>query len=281
MVGGVALSGCGTRFSVNDGSFLISFGAPDTVVERATELADVSDATRLDVRSFGGDIEVTINSARSDAMVEIVRSVSERDQQKSLEALDGIEATIGVADGTLTVRARRGNGLDPAINAAAHLHIQLPRGMAMDLRTEAGLIRVSGNDQPISARTDRGMIEVTSHSGDVDVETDDGDVILTDVRSGSIEANTARGNIMAVVTLAEAGDVDLRTERGDVTLEIPSDTKTSIELNARGGRINFDLEAFTVRDLRVSERLVEAELNDGGGSIRAETDAGTIHFSAR
>jgi DUF4097 and DUF4098 domain-containing protein YvlB len=144
--------------------------------------------------------------------------------------------------------------------------VRVPPGLAMSFQTRNGGIRL---------RNVSGVIEATTTNGG----------IRGDRLSGSLNASAVNGGIrveMAAVT----GDVQLSLTNGGIRLQLPRDTRASVDARCVNGGISVD-DDF---DLQTNERAREHErfrpdrrrfagaINGGGTRVTASTVNGGIYI---
>ncbi len=118
------------------------------------------------------------------------------------------------------------------------------------------------------------------------VITAGGDIRLENV-FGSMQANTAGGNIVAELTPSGNGTSALSTAGGDVKIVLPENAKATIEakIKLRGGwfeskkkydvHSDFKFDSYDKQEDEINARYV---LNGGGETITLETVNGNIEI---
>lgn len=154
------------------------------------------------------------------------------------------EITATVDNGTARVRATCPRVVVPLGHCSADHRIEVPAGVRVDVRTDAGSVRVEGLD------------------GWVRVVTTDGRVTGSDLRSPELIVDTSGGDV-EVAFATSPSRVDLESGGGDIDVVVPSD-RYEITTVSGGGEVieRVGSEAFAERRIH---------LRSGGGDIVVET----------
>jgi len=198
-----------------------------------------------------------------------------------------------------------------------HFRLEMPRGADVLVRTGNGDIVMEGVRGSIDAdtsnakidledvvgsvrgRTSNGAIRIERARGDVDVQSSNGEVKITHIEAGTISVATSNGGIEAesvsgaasletsnasisfqAVRLPSSPEVNAVTSNGSVTVEVPANVRARVSLKTSNGHISPDFGSAAVSGLETSRNELEADLNGGGGEIRARSSNGDITFRA-
>ncbi|NNF14071.1 MAG: DUF4097 family beta strand repeat protein [Gemmatimonadetes bacterium] len=200
-------------------------------------------------------------------------------------------------------RKRRSRSVDAYIRLPASVDLQV-RGRSLDLVVEgvngridvnnvSGNVRIENPGGPVSVRTIEGEIHVigalggvtaSSQSDDVtlrdvrgpvDVHSGDGDIVLADVVSTSVRAETQDGDIDFTGTIDDGGDYGFFVHDGDATIAIPSGVNARVEVSTFDGDFESEfpvrLQRFTGGrefDFTVGEPRARIEIQVFDGEIR-------------
>lgn len=250
---------------------------------------DLDDITRLHVHVVGGAVNVVgIDRA---SRLEVTR-------------VDGRPSTVRHDTGLLNIgydwaAFQRGRCLAWLRSwqrpKCAEVTVAVPRGCAVEVRTIAAPVVVSGVRAPVTVRTISakvaladlsqhvhaetvsGRVEAQGLTGEVWVHTVSGALTLA-VGSGTVHAETISGSVTLDHIDAGAGD-DLRvtTVSGAVRMRLPWDADVVARLHSVGGDVT---SAFPeLRD--EGTRLVHGVLGSGSGRVWVKTTSGDIALLRR
>jgi len=140
------------------------------------------------------------------------------------------------------------------------MHIEVPDGLALDIRDSSGDMRLknTGNLKIKDSSGDieiddaRGDVSISDSSGDIDITGAGGDVVVESDSSGDIAAADIEGGVLVVTD--SSGDIDATRVRDDFVVE--RDSSGDIDARDIGG------------DFRV--------LRDGSGGIRESGVKGEV-----
>jgi Putative adhesin len=205
------------------------------------------------------------------------------------------DGTFG--DGDAGGAALRVSGRGRGVEARAHLRVQVPDGVRLEVFSGAGRVRIASPRADVrvysvvsdveavlagrafSARTGGGAVRVSGAAADVEVQTVVGDVDLTGVRTpGVVNVRTGGGSVHVDGVFAQALRVEATV--GAVTLSalsVPAVTATS-----GGGRIRVSGFAG-VRTLQLRSTTENVEIavpRDASASFTLRTTVGRLEVSA-
>lgn len=201
-------------------------------------------------------------------------------------------------------------------NPSASFVVAVPQPCAVNIDTSNGSIEVAGLKGDVDLDTNNGHIEVTDVDGRVRADTSNGRVVVEDVR-GDVLADTSNGRILArritgrcelytsngSVRVEQAdGELEVRTSNGGVDVDadpsagarvnvttsngsirmrVPESFGADIDLRTSNGRITTALGSATFRHIKAGRDRFAAEMNGGGGVLRASTSNGRIELETR
>lgn len=210
-----------------EGKFGFFFG--ETVQRDIVLPLEIGEGKSLKVESVAGDVVINCTGEKSEVRV----SGRFRGDTKEAAQLRADEYTLMIeeSDHVVTIRQPDLPGLE------ADLTIELPMGVAVDLRGTSGDLHVIGS---------KGNTRVVSQSGDIMIRQAEGTAEL-ELRSGSIVVQDSQ---LALLTIDQrSGDIhvsnteasfDLRTSSGDIVLDKCRGKTLSLE--ATTGDIRADLD---------------------------------------
>lgn len=169
--------------------------------------------------------------------------------------------------------------------------IELPRALAVDMRSMSGdiaLSSLSGGAQAVNLsgniiiQDSSGSLRVESKSGDIDLmrtegevraRTVSGDVNLEQIRSVSLDARTVSGNLSCDITPQEGSEIKLESVSGDLRILLPGNSSCEIEVETASGEIRCELPAELKEK---SARTLKASLGGSEARLEARTKSGDI-----
>jgi hypothetical protein len=142
----------------------------------------------------------------------------------------------------------------------------------MNLSTSGGSIKFENVIGEFDASTSGGSITGNNFKGDLDASTSGGSLSFTGSDS-KIKATTSGGGIYLDYEGVNKG-IYLSTSGGGIKIILPEDFNASAELYTSGGRVSCELTANHAK--KISSTSFEADLNQGGAPLYAETSGGSI-----
>jgi hypothetical protein len=137
--------------------------------------------------------------------------------------------------------------------------VKVPRGVAVDLRTVNGGVRITGLDGDVRARSTNGGITGVA------------------LNAASVDASVTNGGIeIELATPVTSGTFDLEAVNGGVAINIPEASKADITGRCVNGGISTTLPLETIGEQ--TRRRVEGKLNGGGARISLETVNGGVRI---
>jgi hypothetical protein len=215
----LTLSGCDIAVT-GDGGFQFDLAA-GKAQDEWTRTYPMTAAGRLEIINVNGRITA---EASDDAAVEVraERSAKAATDESARDLLGRIEMREEVGEGRVRVevRAPRTNG--PSSHEIKWT-VKVPRGVAVDLRTVNGAVKLTGLQGDIRARSTNGGITGSAIAANV---------VDAAVTNGGVEIELARA--------ATGGHLDLEAVNGGVTLLLPPDSKADIAARCTNGGISVD-----------------------------------------
>lgn len=145
-------------------------------------------------------------------------------------------------------------------DCSAKHRIEVPRGVAVEVKDGDGSVRARGFRDALSIRTGDGSVHVTDSSGPLVLRTGDGSV-RAEVESREVRTETGDGSV--TLELGVVPDlVESRISDGSVTIEVPEATYRVTTETGDGG-----VEVDVPRDER-STHVVNARTGDGKVTVR-------------
>ncbi|AXK33436.1 hypothetical protein DVA86_13005 [Streptomyces armeniacus] len=147
------------------------------------------------------------------------------------------------------------------VDCSARHRVEVPRDVAVDVRSQDGRVSASGFSTPLSIRTADGDVEVRGAGADLKLRTADGDIRAEKLRSRSVSARSQDGSL----TLGfREPPTSVRTESqdGSTTVTAPR-TPYRIRTDTADGSVDVSLPRR-----KSSPRSIEATAQDGSITLR-------------
>ncbi len=111
--------------------------------------------------------------------------------------------------------------------------VRLPRGIAVDLFSTNGSIRLDRRDADVSARTSNGAIFLDGCTGNADLKTSNG-AVKVGVVKGDLSVISTNG---ALRLAAGAGDVSAETTNGSITVDVIPGSGFLVDAETSNGKV--------------------------------------------
>jgi hypothetical protein len=123
------------------------------------------------------------------------------------------------------------------------------------------------------SRTVNGEISALGLAGNVESHTVNGSINIS--TSGYAQAKTVNGDISAKLTDANwPGALDFKTVNGGITVNLPSETNSSVEASTVSGDISSDFQLSGT----LSRKHLSGTIGGGGRELNLKTVNGSIHL---
>ncbi|MFE7842043.1 DUF4097 family beta strand repeat-containing protein [Streptomyces sp. NPDC057474] len=147
-------------------------------------------------------------------------------------------------------------------DCAAKHRIEVPRGVAVAVRSDDGSVTAKGFAEPLEVRTADGAVRVSDSSGPLELHSDDGSVRALGVESRSVKVSTKDGSVK--LELGVVPDlVESRSDDGSISIALPRDTSYRVDSGSDDGSVDVSVP----RD-EGSSHVVTAHTEDGSVSVR-------------
>ncbi|GAA3947931.1 hypothetical protein GCM10023085_32670 [Actinomadura viridis] len=256
-----AMTGCAVSFDTGSHKETRSYDVPGSF----TALKVTGDSSRL---------EVTGTDTRVIKVQETRTWSSEKNKPRTRRTTEG---------GTLALRFTCAQQIIGYSRCEIAYRIEVPRAMAVDLRTDSGAlvatglngdsVRLSTDSGPLTARrlhtkalsasSDAGQIRIDGQAGTARLSTDSGGVEAEGLRAGQVVARSSAG----AVRLGLAGPpdgVDVSTDSGSVRLHLPGDQGYALTVTTDSGSRNISPE---IRQDSTSRYRVKLKTDSGSVTV--------------
>jgi hypothetical protein len=197
--------------------------------------------------------------------------------------------------------SRDGDWFDDWNPRAMHIVVQLPAGVALQVGTMHGDVRVDDAGAAVIARSGHGDLTIDRVAGPLDANTGHGKVDIRDAAS-RVTANSGHGNIYianaasisramtghgdVTVTLAQnaandRSDMRFESGHGNVRVTAPRSLAGDVDLRTGHGQVSTDFP-LKMEDMGRRSRSESAygTLGAGGRSVRISTGHGNVELRA-
>ena len=170
------------------------------------------------------------------------------------------DVNVNTIDGNLNIEMA--NGMLKVQNVSRNLIVH----------NNFGSIQIGVVQGDVNIVTKAGQVKVTKINGATQVESSMGEVNLEECH-GPVTANLNAGNLK-VNLVKVTGAINLANKMGNIDLDLPSDSKFSIDANSTLGNIHSDFQVSLKQHMASS--TATGEVNGGGPLIQVKTKAGNI-----
>jgi hypothetical protein len=245
------------------------FGQEET--EEFSKVLPLKSTGTFSLRNVNGSI--TITTWKEDKVDIKALKVTKGDPDNLKEVEIEVEATgDSVSVDTIFPRWRN-------LRVSVKYEVRVPQGVNLGkIRSTNGSLRLTGPFGDANASTTNGRIELDGAEGTVALSSTNGRIEAVNVK-GELEAETTNGTIVLEM-LSFKDRIRARTTNGSINLGIGSLEKVNADLNARttNGSISFDLPV-TLKSMKKSRRILEAQIGEGGPEISLKTTNGSIRIT--
>lgn len=147
-------------------------------------------------------------------------------------------------------------------NCEARYSVKVPRGVALTVRNDNGLVRATGFDTDVRMTTDNGEVRIKDMSGKLHLKTENGKVSGEGIASKSVTAKSSNGEVRLGFT-AVPDLVDGSTDNGEVRLTLPESTYR-VDASTDNGEV-----AVEVPRSDSSTHVVKASSNNGKVTVQS------------
>lgn len=232
--------------------------AGDCAYEKAIDVTlDLAGSELLSVAAAAGDLTITGEAGTTAARVRGKLCVSEEQwlNEAEVHTEGGRKASIAVS-----LPGTGGWGFVFDRYAYVDLDIEVPAGLALDIRDSSGDMTVHGT----------GPVAIQDSSGDLELEDVNGGTVLKD-SSGDIELRRIGGDV--TVRQDSSGDIHGRDIRGSVLIEHDSSGEIRFEAVSGDYVVEQDSSGDIVADTVGGDFRV---LRDGSGEVRHAAVSGEV-----
>ncbi len=235
------------------------------------------DRDQVEVRSDGGPGSISL---RRDGAALRVGGGDRKGRRRSVEALIRVPAWIDVEIGgrSLDVALSGIEGSIEVRNVSGDVWIEDVRG-PVEVRTVEGEIDVSRAYAGVRASSQSDEVRLREVAGPVVAHSGSGDLVLDNIDSERVRAETQDGDIAFSGTISDRGEYRFFVHSGDAFVAIPSDADARISVSTFDGEFQSEfpvrLERFT------GGREFEFTMGRGGARIEIQVFDGEIRLLER
>jgi hypothetical protein len=266
----VALAGC--DIAVNgDGGFNIDLAA-GKAQDTWTRSYPLGRDGRLEIINVNGRITAeATDGANVEVVAERTAKAATDDGAKDLLKQIEMREEVGDARVRVEVRAPRMHG---GFGHEIKWTLKVPRGVAVDLRTINGGVKMVSLEGDIRARTTNGGITGNAlNATAVDVSTTNGGVeieLTRPISTGTYELQAVNGGVSLTMPGESKADLAARCVNGGITLD-GLDVKISSESMSNPNEFEQHIEGA-----KRFRRRLDGQLNGGGARVSLDTVNGGV-----
>ena len=241
----------------------------------------VGDSAALSIDSLNGHIEI--------------ESVS----GNTVDVRATIKDTLGVSynavrnGNQITVTAvRTGGWRFFGGDGGADIHVSVPAGIALTLKTSNGDITVQGTNRGGVLKTSNGEVSLQNVKGDFDGTTTNGRITVVGLEGnglfdtsngkvdlqgvvGSVTAKTSNGAISFSGEMKPGGQNRLTTSNGPVSVELKGTPSVTLDAATSNGKVTCGLPILATKTGSTS---LAGKIGDGEASLNIRTSNGGINI---
>ena len=196
-------------------------------------------------------------------------------RQVRVQANHAQRTSVSIRQSTSGVRVEAEGYRGPARGVRFEITVPREFGVAIDgvnlaatvdgVHGDVAVDNVRGN---LSASSTNQGFHITGLRGNIEAETTNGSIVMRDIQSSLVEANTINGIIEYDGTVRDDGRYYLGAFNGQITMSIPERANASIAMRTATGRIvtSFPVPLQSTRQNRISFAV-------GNGSARVELES--------
>jgi len=226
----------------------------------------------VEVRSNDGPLSVSVR--RRGATVRVAGGEGRR-RDRSADVTMRIPAWVDVEVGSRSMDVSA-SGIEGSLtigNVNGDVLVENVSG-AVDVRSVSGAVEIIDATGGVRASSQSDDVTLRRVSGPVEAHSGNGDIVLDDVRSVSVRAESRDGDIDFSGTVTDDGDYGFFLHDGDATIAMPAVTSAQVSVSTFDGEFQSE---FAVRvDRFTSGRQFDFVLGDGGARVQIDVFDGDI-----
>ncbi|MCW5937426.1 MAG: DUF4097 family beta strand repeat protein [Fimbriimonadaceae bacterium] len=188
----------------------------------------------------------------------------------------GVACDIRSASGDVRVQGTKAGA---RVNSGSGDVVLSDVGGALEAIVSSGDVRLEdANATIVTLETKSGDVRLDRVSGVITVRTASGDVSGSECRPKSLNVEAASGDVNLDVSQPVTGSVNVRTVSGDVLLAVPDNCDCRVNLSALRGEVGTNLE---LEDLNQTQHKLTGRLGQGAGTLDASTVNGSVRLNQR
>ncbi len=249
----------------------------------------------FDVEFRSTDDAVYVTGKERDFPVVGYRRMTRHDYSYTISAppyvtlhLNGDDGDISIEDWNADIECSLDDGdISLAAVSCDRVHLALDDGDveilhfqgSLDIRADDGDITVfDGQMADVTIAVDDGDIEILESAGSFEIRIDDGDATLRRVSAEHLAMRGDDGNLVVELTNGGAVDIDILTDDGDVSISLGDEISAMLTITMDDGSAKVNLPWIV--DLVEGRHRVAGKIGAGEGSIRIQTDDGSVRIGA-
>lgn len=233
----------------------------------------ISEQTRLEASTSNGEVKVVSHDGQSVEILAHLVAYGES-PERAKELLNTIKPVIETTDESVRIDVPKVNGF---LRYAVSYELQVPKGMAVALKTSNGAVEAIGSLRGIDIETSNGKVLLDGGSQKAKIKTSNGSIKVVRF-AGEVDAKSSNGTIRLEHCRLE-GFSKVETSNGLIAMAIDDDRPIRFSAKTSNGRIQSDLP-FLVQG-KMDKTNVEGILNseedvETSASLNLKTSNGNI-----
>jgi hypothetical protein len=148
----------------------------------------------------------------------------------------------------------------PAGDFSGSMHVALPRGTNVRVRSSGGGVTVTNIDGDLDIASSGGGVHVENAMGNVKLGSSDGGVTATGLQSSTVQAHSSGGGVR--LTFVQVPDqVNAGSSDGSVRVTVPGNVAYKVDANSSDGSTHIDVPTDPSSPHTISA-------HSSGGSVR-------------
>lgn len=192
-----------------------------------------------EVTTYSGEVRRVVLDVAGQVRIVAVDSTETTVERRSSWSLRSPQVSEFVNGGTLTITARCGFGF--AFGCDSDFRLQVPQDVAIEARSTADDVIVSGLSGDVVARSSAGDVEARNLSGRARLSSSAGDVRGANLRSAEVNARSSAGDVELRFDAAPTS-IQADSSAGDVEIRVPEDMESyRVDAVSRAGDVTTNV----------------------------------------
>jgi hypothetical protein len=271
-------------------SIVCALAAGIVILSSASCVASPANSTRADSFTVGDSATLVVDSLNGRIQIED-GSGNKVDVQATIRDTAGLRYDVVQNGNQITVTAARTGGWQLFGNdAGADIHVSVPAGIILSLRTSNGDIDVQGTIRGGVLKTSNGRVVLQNVKGDFDGSTSNGRIEVTGLEgsglfktsngkvdlqgiAGSCNASTSNGTISFSGEMKPGGQNRLVTSNGSVSVELKGTPSVTLDASTSNGKVS---SALPILATNTGNTSLAGKIGAGESTLYIRTSNGSV-----